>query len=77
MSVWQEWLISMAHIFPKNQMEDEISNCVYHLFSILLHHAIKLEYGGWRVWVDTMAIVHSKVPKLIWIGQFILIQNRF
>lgn len=28
---------------------------------MLLHHAIKHEYGGWRVWVDTLAIVHSKV----------------
>ena len=28
---------------------------------MLLHHAIKYEYGGWRVWVDTLAIVHSKV----------------
>lgn len=63
MSVWQEWLISMAYIFPKSQMEEQISSSVYQLFSILLHHAIKLEYGGWRVWVDTMAIVHSKVIK--------------
>ena len=30
---------------------------------MLLHHAIKFEYGGWRVWVDTLAIVHSKVKK--------------
>jgi len=34
---------------------------VYSLFRSLLHHAIKYEYGGWRVWVDTLAIVHSKV----------------
>ena len=33
----------------------------YFLFRMLLHHAIKFEYGGWRVWVDTLAIVHSKV----------------
>ena len=34
---------------------------MYSLFRSLLHHAIKYEYGGWRVWVDTLAIVHSKV----------------
>ena len=34
---------------------------VFSLFRMLLHHAIKFEYGGWRVWVDTLAIVHSKV----------------
>ncbi|KAM7346327.1 A kinase anchor protein rugose isoform 3-T3 [Cochliomyia hominivorax] len=61
MSVWQEWLIAMAYIHPKNTEEQKISDMVYSLFRMLLHHAIKYEYGGWRVWVDTLAIVHSKV----------------
>ena len=61
MSVWQEWLISMAYIHPKNAEEAKISDMVFALFKMLLHHAIKFEYGGWRVWVDTLAIVHSKV----------------
>ncbi|XP_055840739.1 neurobeachin isoform X12 [Episyrphus balteatus] len=61
MSVWQEWLIAMAYIHPKNSEEQKISDMVYSLFRMLLHHAIKHEYGGWRVWVDTLAIVHSKV----------------
>lgn len=61
MSVWQEWLIAMAYIHPKNAEEQKISDMVYSLFRMLLHHAIKYEYGGWRVWVDTLAIVHSKV----------------
>ncbi|XP_061716784.1 neurobeachin isoform X10 [Cydia pomonella] len=61
MSVWQEWLIALAYIHPKNAEEQKISDMVYSLFRMLLHHAIKHEYGGWRVWVDTLAIVHSKV----------------
>ena len=61
MSVWQEWLIAMAHIHPRTSEEQKISDMVYSLFRMLLHHAIKHEYGGWRVWVDTLAIVHSKV----------------
>lgn len=61
MSVWQEWLIAMAYIHPKTLEEQKISDMVYSLFRMLLHHAIKHEYGGWRVWVDTLAIVHSKV----------------
>ncbi|CAD5217413.1 unnamed protein product [Bursaphelenchus okinawaensis] len=61
MSVWQEWLISLAYVYPKNDMEATISELVYELFAILLYHAIRLEYGGWRVWVDTLAIAHSKV----------------
>lgn len=32
---------------------------------MLLHHAIKYEFGGWRVWVDTLAIVHSKVRAVL------------
>lgn len=61
MSVWQEWLISMAYIVPRTSEEHLVSDMVYSLFRTLLHHAIKYEYGGWRVWVDTLAIVHSKV----------------
>ena len=61
MSVWQEWLISLAYIHPKNSEEQKISDMVFALFRMLLHHAIKFEFGGWRVWVDTLAIVHSKV----------------
>jgi hypothetical protein len=61
MSVWQEWLISLASVFPENERETDITNLVYELFGILLYHAIRLEYGGWRVWVDTLSIAHSKV----------------
>jgi hypothetical protein len=61
MSVWQEWLISLAYIHPKNSEEQKISDMVFALFRMLLHHAVKHEFGGWRVWVDTLAIVHSKV----------------
>ena len=61
MSVWQEWLISMAYIVPRTAEEHLVSDMVYSLFRTLLHHAIKYEYGGWRVWIDTLAILHSKV----------------
>uniref|UniRef100_F1KPT4 Putative neurobeachin homolog n=1 Tax=Ascaris suum TaxID=6253 RepID=F1KPT4_ASCSU len=61
MSVWQEWLISLAYVFPANTDEAAISELVFRVFAQLLFHAIRLEYGGWRVWVDTLAIAHSKV----------------
>ncbi|GMS90035.1 hypothetical protein PENTCL1PPCAC_12210, partial [Pristionchus entomophagus] len=61
MSVWQEWLISLAYVYPLDDAQSEICELVYDLFNILLHHAIRHEYGGWRVWVDTLAIAHSKV----------------
>ncbi|XP_028967428.1 neurobeachin [Galendromus occidentalis] len=61
MSVWQEWLIALAYVHPQDQEQRRISETVFALFRTLLHHAIKFEYGGWRVWVDTLAIVHSRV----------------
>ena len=60
MIVWQEFLIALAYISPKEEDEIEINNLV---FKIVLYHAIKYEYGGWRVWIDTLSIVHSNRPK--------------
>ncbi|KAK3778710.1 hypothetical protein RRG08_012982 [Elysia crispata] len=61
MSVWQDWLFSMAYIYPRNSEQQRITDMVMALFKMLLHHAIKFEFGGWRVWIDTLAILHSKV----------------
>ncbi|XP_064636479.1 neurobeachin-like isoform X3 [Lineus longissimus] len=61
MSVWQDWLFSMCYIYPRNQEEQRVTEMVMALFKMLLHHAIKFEFGGWRVWIDTLAILHSKV----------------
>ncbi|XP_041654369.1 neurobeachin [Cheilinus undulatus] len=60
-SVWQDWMFSLGYINPKNSDEQKISEMVYNIFRILLYHAIKYEWGGWRVWVDTLSIAHSKV----------------
>ncbi|CAN9510262.1 unnamed protein product [Ophioblennius macclurei] len=60
-SVWQEWMISLGFINPRNNEEQKITEMVYAIFRILLYHAIKYEWGGWRVWVDTLSITHSKV----------------
>ncbi|TNN87409.1 Neurobeachin [Liparis tanakae] len=50
-SVWQDWMFSLAYINPKNSDEQKITEMVYNIFRILLYHAIKYEWGGWRVWV--------------------------
>uniref|UniRef100_A0A3Q3K0L8 Neurobeachin n=1 Tax=Monopterus albus TaxID=43700 RepID=A0A3Q3K0L8_MONAL len=60
-SVWQDWMFSLSYINPKNSDEQKITEMVYNIFRILLYHAIKYEWGGWRVWVDTLSIAHSKV----------------
>eukprot|EP00069_Balaena_mysticetus_P014977 bmy_09112T0 len=63
-SVWQEWMLSLCYFNPKNSDEQKITEMVYAIFRILLYHAIKYEWGGWRVWVDTLSITHSKVSFL-------------
>ncbi|XP_058922690.1 lipopolysaccharide-responsive and beige-like anchor protein isoform X2 [Kogia breviceps] len=60
-SVWQEWMLSLCYFNPNNSDEQKITEMVYAIFRILLYHAIKYEWGGWRVWVDTLSITHSKV----------------
>ncbi|XP_076430223.1 neurobeachin isoform X7 [Peromyscus maniculatus bairdii] len=60
-SVWQDWMFSLGYINPKSSEEQKITEMVYNIFRILLYHAIKYEWGGWRVWVDTLSIAHSKV----------------
>ncbi|XP_072433319.1 neurobeachin a isoform X6 [Chiloscyllium punctatum] len=60
-SVWQDWMFSLGYINPKCTDEQKITEMVYNIFRILLYHAIKYEWGGWRVWVDTLSIAHSKV----------------
>uniref|UniRef100_A0A8K9X7K7 LPS responsive beige-like anchor protein n=1 Tax=Oncorhynchus mykiss TaxID=8022 RepID=A0A8K9X7K7_ONCMY len=60
-SVWQDWMLSLCFINPKSSEEQKVTEMVYAIFRILLYHAIKYEWGGWRVWVDTLSITHSKV----------------
>ncbi|XP_055452539.1 lipopolysaccharide-responsive and beige-like anchor protein [Psammomys obesus] len=60
-SVWQEWMLSLCYFNPKTSDEQKITEMVYAIFRILLYHAVKYEWGGWRVWVDTLSITHSKV----------------
>lgn len=59
MSVWQHWLINLID----STIEDSqlLRDQVLAIFRVLLYHAIRYEYGGWRVWIDTLAIIHTKV----------------
>lgn len=54
-------MLSLCYFNPQSSDEQKITEMVYAIFRILLYHAIKYEWGGWRVWVDTLAITHSKV----------------
>ena len=41
--------------------ETRTTDTVFCLFRMLLHHAFQEEREGWRIWVDTLAILHGKV----------------
>lgn len=62
-------MFSLGYINPKNSDEQKITEMVYNIFRILLYHAIKYEWGGWRVWVDTLSIAHSKVSTVLYIEE--------
>uniref|UniRef100_M4A0Y3 LPS responsive beige-like anchor protein n=1 Tax=Xiphophorus maculatus TaxID=8083 RepID=M4A0Y3_XIPMA len=74
-SVWQEWMLSLCFVSPSNNEEQKITEMVYAVFRILLYHAIKYEWGGWRVWVDTLSITHSKVRVLIMNQSSVTVSN--
>lgn len=63
MSVWQDYLLGLAYVYPNNEIQIEITDRVFGLLKILLYHAIKYEFGGWRVWIDTLSILHGRVTK--------------
>ncbi|CAF4308924.1 unnamed protein product, partial [Adineta steineri] len=63
MSVWQDYLLGLAYVYPTSDLQTEVTNRVFELLRILLHHAIKYEYGGWRVWIDTLSILHGRVTR--------------
>ena len=41
--------------------EMKITDSVFVIVKMLLHYAIQYEKEGWRVWVDTLAILHGRV----------------
>jgi neurobeachin len=69
MSVWQEYLLGLAYVYPNNDQQTEITDRVFELLKILLHHAIKFEFGGWRVWIDTLAILHGRVRFVLYVDR--------
>ncbi|BHF59417.1 protein kinase A binding [Sparganum proliferum] len=61
MSVWQDWVIGLASLFPTTRQNSFATATVMEILRVLLYHALRYEYGGWRVWIDTLAILHSRI----------------
>ncbi|CAF4789818.1 unnamed protein product [Rotaria sp. Silwood1] len=62
MSVWQDYLFGLAYVYPAQEIQFEITDRVFDLLKILLHHTIKYEYGGWRI---TKEDYYRKVNKIV------------
>eukprot|EP00794_Sanderia_malayensis_P007274 gene7274-8085_t len=60
---WQDWLFSLAYFEPQNKEEIRITDTVFTIVRMLLHYACQHEKEGWRVWVDTLAILHGKISE--------------
>ena len=56
--------------------ETKASDTVYSLVKMLLYYAIQHEKDGWRVWVDTLAILHGKVWFVLLRKKLIFYVNR-
>ncbi|VDO02872.1 unnamed protein product [Rodentolepis nana] len=61
MSVWQDWIIGLASLFPQNEQNSYATATVMEILRCLLFYALRFEFGGWRVWIDTLAILHSRI----------------
>ena len=56
-----ELLLILDALFALLAEEQKVTDAVFSLFRILLHHGIQQEREGWRIWVDTLAILHGRV----------------
>ncbi|VEL18803.1 unnamed protein product [Protopolystoma xenopodis] len=63
MSVWQDWLLGLAPVYPQHGSDAACLADVVRLLCCLLQHALRREYGGWRVWIDTLAILHARASR--------------
>ena len=50
--------------------ETRTTDTVFCLFRMLLHHAFQEEREGWRIWVDTLAILHGKVRYKVQLARY-------
>ncbi|CAF4093960.1 unnamed protein product [Rotaria magnacalcarata] len=64
-SVWQDYLFDLPYFYSTQEIQTVITDRVFDLLKILLHHAIKFEYGGWRALIDTLSILHGRINKMV------------
>ncbi|KAF7257255.1 hypothetical protein EG68_05654, partial [Paragonimus skrjabini miyazakii] len=62
-SVWQDCILKLTTFYPTSEPETLSLACVLNLFRLLLFHAIRYEQDGWRVWTDTLALLHLWLEK--------------
>nr|CAH8853482.1 unnamed protein product [Trichobilharzia regenti] len=61
LSIWQDWLLRLAPLYPNNKMNAKFLVKILRLIRVLLIHGICYEYGSWQVFVDTLALIHLHI----------------
>ncbi|KAG5449774.1 Lipopolysaccharide-responsive and beige-like anchor protein, variant 2 [Clonorchis sinensis] len=63
LSLWQDCIFQFTPFYPASENEALILACVMKILRVLLFHAIRYERDGWRVWIDTLALLHLWLEK--------------
>ncbi|THD27791.1 Neurobeachin [Fasciola hepatica] len=63
LSVWQDCLLRLTPLQPESGLDAFTLAITMRLFRALLFHAIRYEREGWRVWIDTLALLHMWLEK--------------
>ncbi|OON20071.1 Beige/BEACH domain protein, partial [Opisthorchis viverrini] len=63
LSLWQDCIFQLTPFYPASEDEAVILACVMKILRVLLFHAIRYERDGWRVWIDTLALLHLWLEK--------------
>ncbi|CAF2852181.1 unnamed protein product [Rotaria sp. Silwood2] len=57
-----KYLLGLAYIYQSNDQQIAVTDRVFELLNILLHHAIKFEFDGWRI---TKEDYYRKINKMV------------
>ncbi|TGZ55258.1 hypothetical protein CRM22_010440 [Opisthorchis felineus] len=63
LSLWQDCIFQLTPFYPASENEAVLLACVMKILRVLLFHAIRYERDGWRVWIDTLALLHLWLEK--------------
>jgi hypothetical protein len=58
-------MIIILFCFFFSTEQEKVADTVFSLIRLLLHHALQHEPEGWRIFVDSLAILHGQVQSYV------------